>query len=965
EVPLHRGSVAPVAPTDTAIYVIARNSGEFADRNAVAGDYYLNATELGNLQMLGEAYKNVVVVINSGGIIDTSFFKTINAAYTDPQGGPALDSLFLLSQAGQEGGHALVDVLSGKVSPSGKLTDTWASKYDYYPASATFGNRDGNALQENYVEGIYVGYRYFDSFYKSINPSNPASVVNYPFGHGLSYTDFDIAVNSFSADMNKVTITVTVTNVGNTYSGKEVVQVYFSAPPSLAVDKPYQELAAYGKTDTLAPGASQTLTITSDTAEMASYNAGTASATSTYNVLDAGEYRIRVGNSSRGTAIAGVIGVSNSVNAEQLSHQITDQSNANEWVSNRADFYTYPGEHAEYRAADFVELKTAGYTTVDSRSPYSQDVAITNSSVYYAMDGNRIAKTTAYLDPAVTDWEGTGAPYVAKSTEGETAQVLGAPVDQTKTLFDVARGTYPMNEFVAGLTVTQLANLVEGARINTATLTPTARGAAGYTTALYQDKGIPVAVMPDGPAGLRVTAAYPTTNPTEFQYATAWPIGTMLAQTFNLDLIEEVGTAIGDEMVKFGATWWLAPGLNIHRDPLCGRNFEYYSEDPLVSGLIAAATTRGVQSRPGVGVTLKHYFGNNQETSRTTSNDTINERAMREIYLKGFEIAVKATQPMAIMSSYNKVNGTYVAGDYDSLFDILRGEWGFKGLVMTDWGGVRAGIVNCMYAGNDLIMPGNNANQVIQATKPTQATIGANGLIAYTTSTYIGVTTYAWSTGSLVLSATGASTITTPITAAPTGFTSVDAAYRDVVAALADPENGLTAAQKAAITVTVDEGDPATAVTKYTVSVKGDYKASMRLGDLQRSAANILTVLTHTLPFAQLAAVKSEPGISVGSYTAMFSDLPEYVVSTSGAVTPGSTAAHLRLLRLELSHYAPVIADAAAYTAASFAPFKAAYDAASALAADPTTSPDQASAAGTAMTTAFAALAPVVDTTLL
>ncbi|MDR3202038.1 MAG: glycoside hydrolase family 3 C-terminal domain-containing protein, partial [Bifidobacteriaceae bacterium] len=563
EVLLNRGSAQPTAPTDIAIYTIARNSGEGSDRQAVAGDYYLNTQETANLQMLGQTYKNVVVVINSGGIIDTTFYKTINAAYTDPQGGPALDSLFLMSQAGQEGGTALVEVLNGTVIPSGKLTDTWASSYDYYPASDTIGNRDGNSLQENYVEGIYVGYRYFDSFYKSLNPADPASVVNYPFGYGLSYTDFSITVNSVTSDMETTTVDVTVKNTGTRYTGKDVVQVYFSAPKT-SVHKPYQELIGYAKTDNLRPGASQRLEISFATTEMSSYIAGNATAASTYYRMDAGDYLIRVGHHSRDTAVAAVIGLNANVNTELLSAQITDQSVTGEWVSNPADFYTYPGENAQYMSAPWLNLSTAGWVTPDNRSAFNQTVTAAASSFYYGIDGNRISSVKAYLDPAQANWESTGAPYAPKSTEGESVQ--NVTVDPTKTLFDVARGDYPIENFVAGLNVTELANLVEGANLATVTAnghTPYARGSAGYTTPMLEAKGIAATSLADGPAGLRITSTYPTGTPTEFQYATAWPIGTLLAQTFNNALVEKVGQAIGKEMEEYGVTMWLAPGQNI------------------------------------------------------------------------------------------------------------------------------------------------------------------------------------------------------------------------------------------------------------------------------------------------------------------------------------------------------------------------------------------------------------------
>ena len=281
-----------------------------------------------------------------------------------------------------------------------------------------------------------------------------------------------------------------------------------------------------------------------------------------------------------------------------------------------------------------------------------------------------------------------------------------------------------MESFVASLDDTQLANLangISGAATSSDTWGADANsvtGAAGETSQLYFNSlGIPNTVEADGPAGIRVTAE--TTDKdgnAVYNYCTAFPIGTLLAQTWNTDLVNRVGKAIGEEMVEIGVTLWLAPGMNIHRDPLCGRNFEYYSEDPALTGYVGSAITAGVQSNKGVGVTIKHYITNNQETNRSAVNTSVSERTLREIYLKGFEMVVKSAQPMAIMSSYNKVNGTYACENFDLLTSVPRGEWGFDGMVMTDWGaGNRAGVDTMMHAGNDLVMPGRTQDRMIAA----------------------------------------------------------------------------------------------------------------------------------------------------------------------------------------------------------------------------------------------------------
>ncbi|WP_211289484.1 glycoside hydrolase family 3 protein [Luteimicrobium subarcticum] len=890
-------SVQPSAPTDTALYVIARNSGEGADRKSGQGDYTLTDTEYNDIQLIGQTYQHVVVLINSGGIVDTSFFTAINKGANDPDGNRPLDGLLLMSQAGQQGGNALAEVLDGTVTPSGKLTDTWASKYSYYPASSTFAANDGNSTQENYSEGVYVGYRYFDSFYKTLNASSPDSVVNYPFGYGLSYTNFSIEPQSVTADMDHVTVKAKVTNVGKTYSGKEVVETYFSAPQT-GLDKPYQELAGYAKTDDLAPGASQTVTITYDTTEMSSYDESKAA-----YVMDAGDYVVRVGDSSRNTHVAAKISLASDLVTEQDHDEFQDQKLDAVLTSDPTSFYTYDGEAAEIAAARTVTLSTAGFVPVQAASEYQQDVTVDSSSPYYAIDGDKISSITAHTDAAQTNWEGTGAPYAAKT--GETVEhVTTSP---SNTLFDVAKGTVTMDQFVAGLSVTQLANIVEGASAKGSTAS--AVGAAGYTTAKYEKLGIPGLTLSDGPAGLRLTQQIATT-PATYQYATAFPVGTMLAQTWNHDLVEQVGEAIGKEMRELGVSLWLAPGMNIHRDPLNGRNFEYYSEDPLVSGLTAAATTEGVQSIPGEGVTIKHFAGNNQETSRSGGNITVDERGFREIELKGFEIAVKSAQPMSVMSSYNRIEGTYAAQDYDTLTNILRGEWGYEGTVMSDWGGSHDATAT-MYAGNDLIEPGNAPQNIINAIIKQSPTIDVNGMPVYNKTVTTTRTSYTWSFNGITPSATGTQSFATTVDgstdlsqvpasgtttvdvinnqtfAANAKFTSVDDAYKQAVAS----QTNLTTAQKAGVVISDIQyqtaGDTTSPVVSYKVTVRGEYPTTgfpMRLGDLQRSASRVLNTAMQSPQFQQLASLKGVKGVTVKPYDDQFTDLKSYVGVTKGKV---------------------------------------------------------------------------------
>ena len=656
----------------TAFYTVSRVSGEGADRTIGKGDYELSEVEYNNIKLIAKNFDKCVVLLNVGGVVDTKFFSEIEG----------VDGLVLMSQAGMKGGNALADILTGKTTPSGKLTDTWAKNYSDYPAATTIGDNDGDNKQEDYKEGIYVGYRYFDTF--NITPA-------YEFGYGKSYTSFDVEPLTVAADENNVSVTVNVTNTGDTYSGKEVVEVYFSAPDG-SIEKPYQELAGFAKTDNLAPGESQKLIVTYKTTEMSSYDEAKAA-----YVMEDGDYIVRVGDSSRNTKVAGVLTLDKDVVTEQLSNQLTLDKNWKDLSKTGKTPYSYKDEAAQIKAAARIALPSAKIKTENNASKIDEK------------------KVTTYLTAdAAKDY---------KAAENEVVETVDAVPANTK-LIDVYDGKVSMESFVASLDDTQLANLangISGASTSGDTWGADANsvtGAAGETSQLYFNSlGIPNTVEADGPAGIRVTAE--TTDKdgnAVYNYCTAFPIGTLLAQTWNTDLVNRVGKAIGEEMVEIGVTLWLAPGMNIHRDPLCGRNFEYYSEDPALTGYVGSAITAGVQSNKGVGVTIKHYITNNQETNRSAVNTSVSERTLREIYLKGFEMVVKSAQPMAIMSSYNKVNGTYACENFDLLTSVPRGEWGFDGMVMTDWGaGNRAGVDTMMHAGNDLVMPGRTQDRMIAA----------------------------------------------------------------------------------------------------------------------------------------------------------------------------------------------------------------------------------------------------------
>lgn len=641
---------------DVAIYVLSRVAGENADRHEIEGDYLITAQEKALLAQICEAYKNVVLVVNTGGILDLGFVTEFDNIY----------SIIQFVQAGMEGGNAFADVFSGKVSPSGKMTDTWALSYNDYPNAKSFSHKSGDIWTEEYIEGIYVGYRYFDTF---------DVPVLYSFGHGLSYTTFDIALceNGITQNNDNINLKVKVTNTGATYSGKEVVQIYVSVPQD-KLAKEYRRLVAFGKTKTLAPGESQELEITFKASLMTSY-----CQKCNQWILEKGIYGFFVGSSLANATLSCAINIEQDIVVEKCKEICKMQK----------------------------ELKEI--------SP----------------DKERLAKKRQEICDSAKELQN----IVFDGSKIETIEV--DYTDDLSTREGLAK------ELVENLSIEQLIELSTG---EVAKGGMDALGASGSTVPGAAAETIPIStpvgeiagiVLADGPAGLRLKSRYEVVDgkitpvnimdalehgyfsePKEYvgtsyyQYCTAIPVGTLIAQTWDQELIYEVGKMIGTEMEYFNVTLWLAPGMNIHRNPLCGRNFEYFSEDPIVSGIMASAMTRGVQSVPGCGTTIKHYACNNQEDNRMGNDSIISQRALREIYLKGFEIAIKDSQPMSIMTSYNMINGKHTANSYDLCTMAARKEWGFEGMIMTDWTTTNCSTAGestasgCMRAQNDIVMPG-------------------------------------------------------------------------------------------------------------------------------------------------------------------------------------------------------------------------------------------------------------------
>lgn len=651
---------------DTAIYVVSRISGEGCDRKPVEGDVKLTKSEIRDIRALNEKYQRFMLVLNVGGVIDLSPVMEVG-------------NILLLSQLGVDNGRVLADILTGKQNPSGKLTTTWAA-WDEYSKEGTFGDQN----ETRYKEGIYVGYRYFDTFGKT---------SLFAFGHGLSYTNFEMVTADVTAEADEFRVQVKVKNIG-TYSGKEVVQVYVSKPQG-KLDQPYQDLVGYAKTTLLAPGAEETATISFKLSDFASYDEEKAA-----YILEAGDYVIRIGNSSVCTQVAAVATLDETV-------------------------AVLSGKNC-LGAPDFSDIKS---------QPREMEV-LPESVIRISLTESDIARETVHYDrEEVID------PRVKALTDEELGYL--------------AIGAFNPNMGALSFIGNASTHVV---------------GAAGETTSMLQDKGIKPLIMADGPAGIRVSRAYyedekgrhdasgvgmlpesildtmgsvmkflalkvagPKKIPKDVivkeQMATMIPIGTAIAQSFNVGLVKALGDIVGSEMEMMGIHLWLAPAINIHRSILCGRNFEYYSEDPLVSGLTAAAITEGVQTHKGCGVTIKHYAANNAETNRYCNNSQVSERAMREIYLRGYGICVRKSNPKAVMTSYNLLNGTHTSEHRGLIEDILRSEYGFAGIVMTDWVVTMMEIPNSTYrnaispevakAGGDLFMPGSKGdyNRLVEALK--------------------------------------------------------------------------------------------------------------------------------------------------------------------------------------------------------------------------------------------------------
>lgn len=581
-----------------AIVILARTAGEDKDNKMLEGAYCLTSIEEDMLQKVRKSFAKMIVLLNTGNIMDMSFMDQYRP-----------DAVMYVWQGGMIGGLGTVDVLTGKVCPSGRLSDTIAAQMSDYPADPYFGGLEQNL----YVEDIYVGYRYFESAAKS--------KVLYPFGFGLSYTTFSMEADGFSYAENQVSFVMKVTNTGSV-AGKEVVQVYAKAPLG-KLGKPARVLIDFKKTKELMPGECETLTFAIPTSVFASYNEVSTAGMPVGWVLEAGEYTIYAGGNVRDVYAVGSFTLDELQIVEECRNALAPTTAFKRMKMTAAN------EHAEAAGVYEIAMEEVPLRVVSPEE-----------------------KRNAELP--------------------EGCEITG---DRGIKLADVKAGKATLDEFVAQLTEEELASIVRGEGMGSPKVTAGTAAAFGGVTKSLLEKGIPCGCCDDGPSGMRLDSG---------MKAFSLPNGTLLACTFNSQLNEELYAFTAVEMIKNRVDILLGPGMNIHRHPLNGRNFEYFSEDPLLTGKMAAAQVRGLKSA-GVTGSLKHFCGNNQETRRHTSNSIISERALREIYLRGFEIAVKEAKADAVMTTYGPVNGIWTSSNYDLVTDILRKQWGFEGVAMTDW----------------------------------------------------------------------------------------------------------------------------------------------------------------------------------------------------------------------------------------------------------------------------------------
>ncbi len=613
-----------VAFSDTALIVISRTSAEETD--LTPENLRITDDERALIEKVNGAFENVIIIFNTGNVMEMDWLE-------DYENIKAAAMMWIPGEFGME---AVGQILSGEVNPSGRLADTIAYSLDDYPTTENFGdfeyNRGGEKFVE-YQEGIYVGYRYFETFAKD--------KVQFPFGHGLSYTSFRKEITSYNTSGDEITVSVKVTNTGSV-SGKDTAQIYYSAPYTQGgIEKSAICLAGYQKTDILAPGESEVVTVKFDKNDMASYDMHNLEAW----VLEKGNYKIILGEN----------------------------------VREHIDSFTYTVNND-------VVIKNDSVTGAEIKNLF--DFAYNGFTVLSRADFEGTYPEARKLD--ATDDVKNADKQPEKTTEG-TVPKMGVEYEEgVITLRDVYEDMSLLDKFLDQLTLDEMANLVTH---------------SGYQTYGIERLGIPKTYDNDGPSCVKGRYGITFTDS-----GTSYPCATAIACTWNEDLAHKMGTVAAIEAKDIGTDIWYAPAANIHRNPLGGRNYEYFSEDPLIAGRMCSQIINAAYDE-GIITTIKHFVLNEQETNRTGAFTWIDEQALREIYLKAFEFPIKNAEYVGVMSAYNRIGADWCGACSELLIDLLRKEWGFDGYVISDYSNNFVGPgymdpVLAVYNGNDTILTG-------------------------------------------------------------------------------------------------------------------------------------------------------------------------------------------------------------------------------------------------------------------
>lgn len=677
ELPISKADMAEaVLGTDTCIYVVRHSlvTGGPLQEN----EYHFSETEQKNLETIIDSFENVVLVLNTNMLEMGQFARAKN-----------IKAILLMGIPGMEAGNSLADVLTGAVNPSGRLTATWAKKYKDYSTCYSAATLNANAKKNeiDYKEGIYVGYRYFDTF--DVTPL-------YPFGYGLSYTTFDMKLEYLEASWISIVLRVKVTNTGE-HAGRQVVQVYCTQP-EVNIEKPHQILVGFAKTGKLKPGEYEDVTIKIPIMTLCSFDEETIAW-----VMEKGDYLLRIGENSRDTVLCGKV---------VLDRLTTIKSVADVMESEKPLEFLAPPKRQEEETG-FIMVASLNGDNYNSENKY---VPQETDFITYVQEGS---KYVSYINNNSYNMPLSGRENI------KYVKPCG-----TSTFFDVLSGKVTIEEFVSSLSPEVMARIVTGDYyekpidnesrfkfdfdIDKLKLKISARTTSQFATTL----GIPGVNIADGPSGLRIEGVSCTCFPSPMNMAQTWDMGAMV----------RMGRAMGREMEHYDIDYCLAPALNIHRNPMRSRAYEFYSEDPTLAGAMGAGLTMGIKRYEGRDVIVKNLATYNQESGTADVNINVSRRAFGEIYLRPFSACQFICRPAGLLNSGNRINGQYSSSQRGLNTDIARRDWGFDGFILSDWGSMSEKSYD-LHAGCDLIMPGFDPDKILQAMMETPPEFGKDGFV--------------------------------------------------------------------------------------------------------------------------------------------------------------------------------------------------------------------------------------------